>query len=123
MQITNILDFNPISGKLVIEVEDIIISDSIHNIEYIKTTQNNTILLFGKENQFRLYKPTSESIRILETIGFLRIHPQYLINKQCISSYRMQLLDIELTDGTLLPVHPKYATHIEQFFNSISMYN
>lgn len=123
MQITNILDFNPISGKLIFEAEDIVIYDFIRNIDYIKTTQNNNILLIGRDAHFVLSRPTSESIRILETIGFLRIHPQYLINTVCISNYRLKLLDIELTDGTLLPVHPNYVRVIDGYFNSFNSNN
>lgn len=123
MQITNILDYNPISGKLIFEAEDLVIYDFIRNIDYIKTTQNNNILLIGKDAHFVLSRPTSESIRILETIGFLRIHPQYLINTICISNYRLKLLDIELTDGTLLPVHPNYVRLIDGYFNSFNSNN
>lgn len=74
----------------------------------------NYLKVFSKTGQYRFRSTIASVENTLVGCGFIRIHKGFLINQAAVRLFNAK--EVELTDGTLLPIGKSYAgTAREQF--------
>lgn len=100
--------------QLIINTQDSIFYVKQHEILYLKSDGNSTILL-TKTGKIIKFSQTLKKIEDkLKPEKFLRIHHSYIVNTSEIVEYNKASLMITLTDGTQLPVSIRKKKFIQK---------
>lgn len=76
--------------------------------------EGNYLKVFSKTGQYRFRSTITSMENTLAGCGFIRIHKGFLINQAAVRLFNAK--EVELFDGTLLPIGKSYAKTAEEQF-------
>ena len=92
----------------------------IEEIIYCKAEGNYTKILFTNGHSTLISRKLKETYAKLESNWFYRIHQSYLVNMEFARKYlKKSGGQLELADGTVLPVSKSYKEQVLQLFRFV----
>jgi len=85
-----------------------VFSATIDNLTHIRITTDNQILIYGNNKEFRINKSTSECLVSIFSLGFVQVHPQYLVNLHKVNLSLSNENEIILENGRKIPSLKRY---------------
>lgn len=99
-------------NALVLQGKGGIVNISIDEIKYFEGSGKSQLMYVrGKDQPFTVYRSMEKLEEELSAQGFIRIHKGILVNYKYIS--KILVGEVEMTDGTLLPLSRRKATDIK----------
>lgn len=91
----------------------------VNEILHFIANKEKTIIILSNEKSIEIDKPIDEIEQQLKELPFLRIHADHIVNVNFISKvFNKNKNNIELSDGTLLPVSDIRKEFIMDFLNN-----
>ncbi len=92
---------------------------NVNDIVYIKSNNNYSEFFFPNKEREVVAKSISEFEKILERLGFFRIHQSYLVNFKYVSRFDNESLNLYLNTDDSLPVSIRRKSYLLEMLRNI----
>lgn len=86
---------------------------------YAQADNNYTLFVLEGNKKVLVSQPLKTWEENLTPLGFMRVHQSYLVNTQCIRSYRKKEANLVLKDDSLIPVSHAKKARVMAYFNAL----
>lgn len=94
-------------------------SYDLNQISYLKGSDNYSIFYIQGKSEKVVARTLKEYEEMLSDKGFMRVHKSFLINLEYLQSIsKRDILELELTDGTRIPVSRRKASEVLDWFKT-----
>lgn len=116
----NINSTFPVNKRLFVNTPNGTQIINISQLTYCKSGQNKTKLFFADRKSITVPGNLAVYEAHLNKFSYIRIHQSYLVNMHCIVKYtKGKSGELELNDGTVLPVAARRKDHLLKQLDSL----
>lgn len=105
--------------RIVFETDEVLFPFSAERIWLAVILDQNKLQIVENNNHFTLHHFIEKNIQQLLKVGFIRIHPQYLINPAFIFEFKLTESEVELLSGKKIPVSNEFRKNLLNYFKTI----